>query len=764
MYPYDENNNNVPENENNSEPRTDAPAEDGSYRIVKPDAERSTCYRDASYTPQGEASFDSYYVPGGRGGKPAEPEKKPHKRGMGAAGIIALCLVCALLGGVSGGLIANANQPAQAVVSDEPAATDPLTQVSPSASGTTTSSDGEVMSARDIYYNLACEQVVGIQTDITTTNVFGMTVSGSVSGSGFVISEDGYILTNYHVIEDAYTGGYEVKIMFYNGDTYTAEIKGFDRNNDIAVLKIDAEGLNAATLGSSDSLYVGDTVYAVGNPLGELSYSMTSGMVSATDRLITTEEGTMTMFQFDAAVNEGNSGGPVYNTSGQVVGVVTAKSSEDGTEGLGFAVPIDDAVRIANSVISGERSLDAETGNAALGITGQNVDSMAAQYYGFPTGVYVMEVTSGGAAEKAGIKAYDIITELDGYAVSSMDELKQELLFHSAGETAEIVVWRSGEYLTLTITFDEKADDSSTSSGGQVQPEQPSYNSPCLLFQAGGARGTAFRRVGTQKSTRRAAGALECLFAFSLQEEVHDLADENDDHADGGDPLEAEVEEAVAPELVTGLLALCDDEVLGLELPADQQAHYQRAEGHQDTFAYDVEEVKPAVYGHRDLACVELLRGHAQQVVGGRDGGAAAAQSVEGDGDADDEGENSRNAGDLLAVGFLALVEVLVDLVGADDLEQGDGRSDSRDEDQEVEHEADEVAEAAHVEEDLLHGGEQESRSGAVLNAESSAGRHDGHGGHEGGQGIEAGDHQGVFLKIFLLVKIGAVGDHGAHA
>ena len=481
MYPYDENNNNVPENENNSEPRTDAPAEDGSYRIVKPDAERSTCYRDASYTPQGEASFDSYYVPGGRGGKPAEPEKKPHKRGMGAAGIIALCLVCALLGGVSGGLIANANQPAQAVVSDEPAATDPLTQVSPSASGTTTSSDGEVMSARDIYYNLACEQVVGIQTDITTTNVFGMTVSGSVSGSGFVISEDGYILTNYHVIEDAYTGGYEVKVMFYNGDTYTAEIKGFDRNNDIAVLdiavlKIDAEGLNAATLGSSDSLYVGDTVYAVGNPLGELSYSMTSGMVSATDRLITTEEGTMTMFQFDAAVNQGNSGGPVYNTSGQVVGVVTAKSNEDGTEGLGFAIPIDDAVRIANDVISGERSLDAETGDAYLGITPADVDSMAAQYYGFPEGAYVRTVTEGSAAEKADIKVGDIITQLDGYDIGSSDELRQELLFHSAGETVDIVVWRSGEYLTLSITFDQKPADSSTDSGSQTtqQPVNPS--------------------------------------------------------------------------------------------------------------------------------------------------------------------------------------------------------------------------------------------------------------------------------------------------
>lgn len=475
MYPYDENNK-TPGGENNNEPRCDAPAEDGSYRIVKPDAEQNTCYRDAAYTPQSGASFDGYYVPGGRGGKPTEPEKKPHKRGIGAAGVIALCLVCALLGGVSGGLIANANQPA-AVVSetDAPASDTPLVQTSPSAGGTTTSSDG-AMSARDIYYDLACKQVVGIQTDITATNIFGMTVSGSVSGSGFVISEDGYILTNYHVVEDAYTGGYEVKVMFYDGSTYTAEIKGFDRNNDIAVLKIDATGLDAAELGSSDSLYVGDTVYAVGNPLGELSYSMTSGMVSATDRLITTEEGTMTMFQIDAAVNEGNSGGPVYNTSGQVVGVVTAKSNEDGTEGLGFAIPIDDAVRIANSVISGERSLDAETGDAYLGITPADVDSMAAQYYGFPEGAYVRTVTEGSAAEKAGIKVGDIITQLDGYDIGSSDELRQELLFHSAGETVDIVVWRSGEYLTLSITFDAKPAENtdSGSQGAYQQPVEPS--------------------------------------------------------------------------------------------------------------------------------------------------------------------------------------------------------------------------------------------------------------------------------------------------
>ena len=475
MYPYDENNN-TPSGGNNNEQRCDAPAEDGSYRIVKPDAEQNTCYRDAAYTPQSGASFDGDYVPGGRGGKPPEPEKKPHKRGMGVAGVIALCLVCALLGGVSGGLIANANQPA-AVVSetDAPASDTPLVQTSPSAGGTTPSSDG-AMSARDIYYDLACKQVVGIQTDITTTNIFGMTVSGSVSGSGFVISADGYILTNYHVIEDAYSGGYEIKVMFYNGDSYTAEVKGFDRNNDIAVLKIEAEGLNAAELGTSDSLFVGDTVYAVGNPLGELNYSMTSGMVSATDRLITTEEGTMTMFQFDAAVNQGNSGGPVYNVYGQVVGVVTAKSREDGTEGLGFAIPIDDAVRIANDVISGERSLDAETGDAYLGITPADVDSMAAQYYGFPEGAYVRTVTEGSAAEKAGIKVGDIIAQLDGYDIGSSDELRQELLFHSAGETVDIVVWRSGEYLTLSITFDAKPAENtdSGSQGAYQQPVEPS--------------------------------------------------------------------------------------------------------------------------------------------------------------------------------------------------------------------------------------------------------------------------------------------------
>lgn len=397
--------------------------------------------------------------------------KEPKKKKSFGGKIVALCLVCALVGGVAGGAGVAAfsgNNSGGSTTLVEGERTPTVVNVSNVATK-------DPLTASQIYQAYV-GSTVGITTEIVTTNYFGQPVSQAAAGSGFVISDNGYILTNYHVIEDAYSGGYEIKVMFYNGDSYTAEVKGFDRNNDIAVLKIEAEGLNAAELGTSDSLFVGDTVYAVGNPLGELNYSMTSGMVSATDRLITTEEGTMTMFQFDAAVNQGNSGGPVYNVYGQVVGVVTAKSNEDGTEGLGFAIPIDDAVRIANDVISGERSLDAETGDAYLGITPADVDSMAAQYYGFPEGAYVRTVTEGSAAEKAGIKVGDIITQLDGYDIGSSDELRQELLFHSAGETVDIVVWRSGEYLTLSITFDQKPADSSTDSGSQTtqQPVNPS--------------------------------------------------------------------------------------------------------------------------------------------------------------------------------------------------------------------------------------------------------------------------------------------------
>lgn len=478
MYPYDENDNLNNENTENSG-NSSVPSDDGSYRMVKPDAGKSfdaaqdessnhdPGYRDANYTSEGEgASTPNFYSPSARR---KEPKQKKQRRGMPAAAIVALCLVCALVGGGFGGVIAGSlngddAQP-QTTLNQENTPTTTGSSVSNNSSGE--------MSARDIYYNLALKQVVGINSDITTTNVWGMQVQGSVSGTGFVISEDGYILTNYHVIEDAYNTNSPITVMFssesgYDTTEYTAEVIGFERNNDVAVIKIDATGLSAATLGSSSDLLVGDTVYAVGNPLGELTYSMTPGIVSATDRVITTEEGRMNMFQISAAVNEGNSGGPVYNAYGQVVGIVTAKpntsSSGTSTEGIGFAIPVDDAVRIADEVINGGHQVGSNDNPAYLGITAQDVDTMAQQYYNMPMGAYVLSVTDGSAADNAGILVGDIITQVDGYDVQSRDDLAQELTFHSAGETCEVVVYRSGEYQTLTVTFDSVPEtDTSTS-------------------------------------------------------------------------------------------------------------------------------------------------------------------------------------------------------------------------------------------------------------------------------------------------------------
>lgn len=485
MYPYDENDNLNNENTENSG-NSSVPSDDGSYRMVKPDAGKSfdaaqdessnhdPGYRDANYTSEGEgASTPNFYSPSARR---KEPKQKKQRRGMPAAAIVALCLVCALVGGGFGGVIAGSlngddAQP-QTTLNQENTPTTTGSSVSNNSSGE--------MSARDIYYNLALKQVVGIISDITTTNVWGMQVQGSVSGTGFVISEDGYILTNYHVIEDAYNTNSPITVMFssesgYDTTEYTAEVIGFERNNDVAVIKIDATGLSAATLGSSSDLLVGDTVYAVGNPLGELTYSMTPGIVSATDRVITTEEGRMNMFQISAAVNEGNSGGPVYNAYGQVVGIVTAKpntsSSGTSTEGIGFAIPIDDAVRIADEVINGGHQVGSNDNPAYLGITAQDVDTMAQQYYNMPMGAYVLSVTDGSAADNAGILVGDIITQVDGYDVQSRDDLAQELTFHSAGETCEVVVYRSGEYQTLSVTFDSVPEtDTSTSPTGYFFP------------------------------------------------------------------------------------------------------------------------------------------------------------------------------------------------------------------------------------------------------------------------------------------------------
>lgn len=328
---------------------------------------------------------------------------------------------------------------------------------------TTDNSSSGAMTSSQIY-DLACKQVVGVNTAVTTTNVFGQATSSAVSGSGFVISEDGYILTNYHVISYAVEYGYALTVIFYDGTTYDATVVGYEEDNDIAVIKIDATGLSPVTLGSSSDMTVGEQIYTVGNPLGELTYTMTSGIVSALDREIQTDESTtINMFQIDAAVNAGNSGGPVYDSNGQVIGVVSAKYSSTGVEGLGFAIPINDAVDIATQLIENGYV----TGKAYLGVNVVDISDEAAQYYSIPEGAYVYSVVDGSCAAAAGVQAGDVITAVDGTTVTNVETLKAALKSYSAGDTATITLSRSGQEMTVQVTFDENTTSQSSGSSSQ---------------------------------------------------------------------------------------------------------------------------------------------------------------------------------------------------------------------------------------------------------------------------------------------------------
>ena len=416
-------------------------------------------YSDAHYVPENENTVPPrYYTPPEKPVK-APKEKKPHGKWVKA---LCLCLVCALLGGLCGaGIMAGSMNSRIAAVEQmlEEQAKETLSigsQTSSTPAPVSTTTAAKPIAA---IYDQACNEVVGITTEVTYTNFFGQTSSSAVSGSGFIVSPDGYILTNYHVIEYAYKGNYAITVMLHDGTRYEASIVGVEDCNDIAVLKIDASGLDPVTFGDSDKLSVGDDVYAVGNPLGELEFSMTTGHVSALDRLITTEDGSeaINMFQIDAAVNSGNSGGPVYNANGEVVGIVTAKYSDTGVEGLGFAIPINDAAKIANDLIT----KGYVTGKAYMGVSiDERYNSMYSQYYNMPIGAFVKSVESGSCAESAGIQAGDIITRLGDVEITGYTDLKQAIKQYSAGDSAELELYRAGESRTLTVTFDEAVPDS----------------------------------------------------------------------------------------------------------------------------------------------------------------------------------------------------------------------------------------------------------------------------------------------------------------
>jgi len=435
-------------------------------------------YNEPWHEPVYTASADNAraYSPNSTGGYTAPHRTKRKNKSVGrVVGLaVALALICSIFGGGSAYLVTNAmlkNSSASTTKSVVIGAKADTSNADTSKSGTTqtVSVTGDTLSRKDIYA-LACEQVVGINTPVTTTNIFGQSTSSAVTGSGFIISEDGYILTNYHVIKYSALYGYDLNVILHDGTTHPAEIIGYEEGNDVAVIKINMTGLNPVTFGDSSTLEVGDEVYAVGNPLGELEYSMTGGMVSALERNVTTEEDvTLNVFQFDAAVNSGNSGGPVYNSNGEVVGIVTAKYKDTGVEGLSFAIPIDDAVNISTQLIS----QGFVSGKAYLGVNVQDVTDTYVYYLNFPKGAYVYSFANNSAAQAAGMKISDIITAIDDNPITSTSTLKAALQKYSVGDTAKITVYRSGEYLTLDVTFDERtAENSSTEETQQGQEQQ----------------------------------------------------------------------------------------------------------------------------------------------------------------------------------------------------------------------------------------------------------------------------------------------------
>lgn len=271
--------------------------------------------------------------------------------------------------------------------------------------------------------------------------VIGSTDSSEISpageGSGIIMSEDGYIITNAHVIEDAT----DLKVVLYDGTTVEATVVGSDTTTDVAVIKIDVDDsieLTPAEFGSSSDLTVGDDVVAIGNPGGlTLSSTVTTGIVSAVDREITVDGYTMYLIQTDAAISPGNSGGALVNEYGQVVGINSLKYTSDGYEGLGFAIPTDDA----QSIISDLINYGYVTDRAVIGISGTYVDETTARFYGLSTGVYVAEVTTDNALE-AGLEVGDVITYIDGEQVTSFDVISNRLLNLSAGETVTLTVDR----------------------------------------------------------------------------------------------------------------------------------------------------------------------------------------------------------------------------------------------------------------------------------------------------------------------------------
>ena len=359
----------------------------------------------------------------------------------------------------------DAEQPADAAEPSAPyqLARKPLPAELPSNDG------GKTLTPKQVY-KMNVGAVCGIATQVTT-NVWGQTATASCAGSGFVLTQDGYIVTNNHVVSDADEG--TIVVRLYSGEEYTADVVGTDSMNDVALLKIETEGLQTVTIGDSNEIEVGEIVEAIGNPLGELTFTMTAGYISALDREINADGTPINMLQTDAAINSGNSGGPLFDMNGNVIGITTAKVSgetESGVtiEGIGFAIPINDVLRVVYDL----QQYGRVRGRAYLGVTLQDLDSTVAATYNLPAGPQIVTVTEGSCAETAGLQPSDIILEFEGREIGSYTDLVSALSKKQAGDTVTMRIYRAGAELEITLTLDERPDETEIASAEQQANQQ----------------------------------------------------------------------------------------------------------------------------------------------------------------------------------------------------------------------------------------------------------------------------------------------------
>ena len=395
--------------------------------------------------------------------QPPKPKKKKKFNG-GRVARSAVALVLAAAMGFAGGFV-GAKYGGSGKVVIQQAAPSATSDSSTGSSG----ADSTITAASSSGSSLTTEQVADMVSPsvvvITTEQVvysqwswYGQSQVESGAGSGVIISSDGYILTCAHVVDGAST----ITVTIDDKD-YTATLVGEDTTSDVAVIKIDATGLTPATVGDSDNLKVGQSVMAVGNPLGELGGTVTGGMISALNRSVTIQgtssTNTMSLIQMDASVSPGNSGGGLFNMSGELVGIVNAKSSSSDAEGLGFAIPINDAIKVAQQLLENGYV----TGRPYLGITYLGVEDAqtAAQLGVNAYGVYVVEVVKGGPAERAGLQSGDRIVSIDGTEIASKDDLGTLMQKHAAGDTLNITIARGGQMQTVSVTLGEKTASNS---------------------------------------------------------------------------------------------------------------------------------------------------------------------------------------------------------------------------------------------------------------------------------------------------------------